>query len=86
MKKYLDMFKNRALVAAAAVSTAAVSFAQESGATDAAGAMTQVSEQFTNLISSAIPIIIGLLGAAIGIFAIFAAVRWLKKALNTGSK
>lgn len=84
--KVLDIIKNRAFVIGSTVMTAAVSFAQEGGDNAAADAMTQVSEKFTDLITSAIPVIIGLLGAAIGIFAIFAAVKWLKKALNAGSK
>lgn len=83
--KFLDLVKSRAFIVGSAVMTAAVSFAQEGG-TDAASAMEQVSTKFTDLITSAIPVIIGLLGAAIGIFAIFAAVKWLKKALNAGSK
>lgn len=81
----IDYLKNKVAIATVAVGSAVCAFAQEAGATTPEAAMTEVSEKFQELITSAIPIIIGLIGAAIGIYAIFAGVRWLKKALKAGS-
>lgn len=79
-----DWMKNKWAIATVSASSAFAVMAQTEATTPEA-AMTQVKEQFTGLISSAIPIVIALIGAAIGIYAIFAGVRWLKKALKAGS-
>lgn len=78
MKKLLQ---NKALMAAAAVTT----LASSACAQEAESTIEQVGAQFQSLITDAIPVIIGLVTAAVGIFGIFAGIRWLKRALKSGS-
>lgn len=47
---------------------------------------SQITAQFTNTASDIIPIIIGVLGAGLGVFAIFVGIRLAKKMFSTVAK
>lgn len=46
----------------------------------------QITAQFTNTANDIVPIIIGVLGAGLGVFAIFMGIRLAKKMFSTVSK
>ena len=78
-------------VAVAAVSALAMSvaaFAEEAGTGSSAlaGAKDQILEQFSGAASDIVPILIGILGAGLGIFVIFVGIKLGKKMFNTVSK
>lgn len=68
-----------------ALATVAAS-AEETPTTGLASYSTQITEQFTNTANQIMPIIIGVLGAGLGIFAIFVGIRLAKKMFSTVSK
>lgn len=84
--------KKIAAVAVAAVSALAMSVAafaaEESGSGSSAlsGAKDQILEQFSGAASDIVPILIGILGAGLGIFVIFVGIKLGKKMFNTVSK
>lgn len=57
--------------------------ASSSGLSDYA---TQITAQFTDTANDIIPIIVGVLGAGLGVFAIFLGIRLAKKMFSTVSK
>lgn len=73
------------LAAAGTTAIATVAASAEEG-TGLASYSTQITEQFTNTANDVIPIIIGVLGAGLGIFAIFVGIKLAKKMFSTVSK
>lgn len=67
-----------------AIATVAASAAEEG--TGLASYSTQITEQFSNTANDIMPIIIGVLGAGLGIFAIFVGIKLAKKMFSTVSK
>ena len=92
VKAFLSKIRNKLAVASvASVSALAmatgVSAASETGGGSAlAGAKDQILEQFNGAASDIVPILIGILGAGLGIFVIFVGIRLGKKMFNTVSK
>lgn len=84
MKKFLSWLNsNKKAVALTAVfCLCSIAMAQETGGESG---MQQVSDKFEELITQAIPILIGLFTAAISIFGIFIGIKWLKKTLKQGA-
>lgn len=74
-----------ATVAASAEEGTGLASSAEAG-TGLASYSTQITEQFTNTANDVIPIIIGVLGAGLGIFAIFVGIKLAKKMFSTVSK
>lgn len=84
--KIVDWVKNKWFVATSAVASLATSaMAQDTASNAVAEALEDVETEFLGLIEDSIPVIIGIVAASVAIFAIFAAIRWLKKALKSGS-
>ena len=73
-------------LAAAGTTALATVAASAEGGTGLASYSTQITEQFTNTANDVIPIIIGVLGAGLGIFAIFVGIKLAKKMFSTVSK
>lgn len=73
------------LAAAGTTALATVAASAEEG-TGLASYSTQITEQFTNTANQIMPIIIGVLGAGLGIFAIFVGIKLAKKMFSTVSK
>lgn len=71
---------------AAAGTTAIATVAASAEETGLASYSTQITEQFTNTAADVVPIIIGVLGAGLGIFTIFVGIKLAKKMFSTVSK
>lgn len=88
MSRFFKKIKNKILVAGtAAVSAAALAVAASAeGETGLASAAEQITSQFTSAASDITPIILGVLGAGLGIFVIFVGIKLAKKMFSTVSK
>lgn len=89
MRKFLSKIKNKIIaVGAAAVSatTMAVAAFAEGETTGLASAADQITAQFTSAAGDITPIILGVLGAGLGIFVIFVGIKLAKKMFSTVSK
>lgn len=92
LKSFLSGFKKKFVVlvsAALACGTMAVaaSAAETSGGnTSLGGASDQILEQFTGAAADITPIILGILGAGLGIFVIFVGIKLGKKMFTTVAK
>ena len=88
MRKFLSKIKNKIIaVGAAAVSAttmAVAAFAE--GESGLASAADQITAQFTSAAGDITPIILGVLGAGLGIFVIFVGIKLAKKMFSTVSK
>lgn len=92
LKDFLGKLKKKAVVfvaAALACGTMAVatSAAETTGGETAlGGASEQIMEQFTGAAADITPIILGILGAGLGIFVIFVSIKLGKKMFTTVAK
>lgn len=89
IKTFFTKFRKKiAVVAVAAVSALAMSVAAfaEDGTSALEGASGQITEQFTKAASDITPIILGVLGAGLGIFVVFVGIRLAKRMFTTVSK
>lgn len=87
-KKIIGVFACVAMSCALAVSASAAETGEAgSGAVDSAlaGASQQIQAQFTQAATDITPIILGILGAGLGIFVIFVAIKLGKKMFKTVS-
>ena len=76
-----------ALTASAAVPVLAVVASADDTATPSLSSYSsQITSQFTTAANDIIPIIVGVLGAGLGVFAIFMGIRLAKKMFSTVSK
>ena len=78
-----------ALATSALVPVMAVAASAEDGATTSTGLSTysdQITSQFTTTANDIIPIIVGVLGAGLAVFAIFVGIRLAKKMFSTVAK
>lgn len=93
MKNFISKIRRKAVVvisaAVSALALAVCASAEEvTEATDSvlAGASDQILEQFSGAAADITPIIIGVLGAGLGIFVIFVGIKLGKKMFTTVSK
>lgn len=92
LKDFLGKLKKKAVVFAAAAlacgtMAVATSAAETSGGETAlGGASEQIMEQFTGAAADITPIILGILGAGLGIFVIFVGIKLGKKMFTTVAK
>lgn len=76
-----------ALAASAAVPVlAVVSSAEDGTSTNLSTYASQIETQFSNTANQVIPIIVGVLGAGLGVFAIFVGIKLAKKMFTTVAK
>ncbi len=96
MREFLNKIKNKskkilgaaacaAMSCALAVSASAAETGEGAGASALAGASDQIQQQFTQAASDITPIVLGILGAGLGIFVIFVAIKLGKKMFKTVS-
>lgn len=92
MKKVISKLRNKlsavavGICAASAMAVAACAEGETTTASGLSGAANQITEQFTSAASDIIPIILGVLGAGLGIFVIFVGIKLAKKMFSTVSK
>lgn len=75
-----------AVSAVTALATVCASAEEPSSTTALSTYTNQITSQFTSAADSIIPIIVGVLGAGLGIFVIFVGIRLAKKMFSTVSK
>lgn len=73
-------------VSAAAPLMAVVASAEDGSSTDLSTYATQIQNQFTTVANEIIPILVGVLGAGLTVFSIFAGIRLAKKMFTVVSK
>lgn len=92
VKAFLSKLKKKSVVLASAAlacgSMAVAASASEPAGTESAldGASEQILEQFTRAAADITPIILGILGAGLGIFVIFVGIKLGKKMFTTVAK
>ncbi len=92
VKAFLSKLKKKSVVLASAAlacrSMAVAASAAESSAPESSlsGASEQILEQFTGAAADITPIILGILGAGLGIFVIFVGIKLGKKMFTTVAK
>lgn len=76
-----------ALTASAVVPALAVVASAEDGSSSSLSTYaTQIENQFTSTANDILPIIVGVLGAGLGVFAIFVGIKLAKKMFSTVAK